>query len=73
MFFSLEPLIFFSEKNILDKSRASAHTGVGIPRLNGNAYRNASKKLGDCHTSDIGHWFAMTVFFLFVLFDETNF
>ena len=34
------------DKIILDKSRASAHTGVGIPRLNGNAYRNASKKLG---------------------------
>ena len=40
--------------------RASAHTGVGIRfpvkmsvniRLSGNT---------DCHTSDIGHWFAMT-------------
>ena len=29
--------------------RASAHTGVGIPRIEGG-----------CHTSDIGHWFAMT-------------
>ena len=45
--------------------RASAHTGVGIPRLNGNSYRNAFKKLGDCHTSDIGHWFAMTVLLSF--------
>ena len=31
--------------------RASAHTGVGI-----------SFMMGDCHTSDIGHWFAMTQF-----------
>ena len=33
IFFSLEPLLSFSEKNILDKSRASAHTGVAIRSL----------------------------------------
>ena len=32
--------------------RASANTGVAIPY----GYRH----FGDCHTSDIGHWFAMT-------------
>ena len=36
--------------------RASDHTGVGIPSIE-----------GDCHTSDIGHWFAMT-FFIILLF-----
>ena len=35
--------------------RAGAHTGVGIPI-------HIPKKEGDCHTSDIGHWFAMTAF-----------
>ncbi|MBQ9148395.1 MAG: hypothetical protein IJX69_02390, partial [Oscillospiraceae bacterium] len=29
---------------------------VGIPWI----FRYVSKTFGDCHTSDIGHWFAMT-------------
>ena len=40
-----------------------AHTGVAIPRI----FKHFSSKIrkipeifGDCHTSDIGHWFAMT-------------
>ena len=40
--------------------RASAHTGVGIPRLERKCHKKQPEKLGDCHTSDIGHWFAMT-------------
>ena len=27
--------------------------------------------LGDCHTSDIGHWFAMTAFFVHFALNET--
>ena len=41
--------------------RASPQTGVGIPRLEGKCIKKQSKYEGDCHTSDIGHWFAMTV------------
>jgi len=44
--------------------RASAHAGVGIPRFL-NFFNQKStffSYYGDCHTSDIGHWFAMTVF-----------
>ena len=37
--------------------RASAHTGVAIPWM----FRYVFKTFGDCHTSDIGHWFAMTL------------
>ena len=51
--------------------RASAHTGVGIPRSEGEPPDKDPKNRGDCHTSDIGHWFAMTAFFFYVLFDET--
>ena len=49
--------------------RASAHTGVAIPpifeqlrpKMGGYSYP------GDCHTSDIGHWFAMTWYILAIL------
>ena len=44
--------------------RASAHTGVGIPI-------DIPKIGGDCHTSDIGHWFAMTAFFVYFALNET--
>ena len=30
------------------------------PGLEGKCHTKQPKKLGDCHTSDIGHWFAMT-------------
>ena len=40
--------------------RASAHTGVGIPQIEGGFIESYPHYLGDCHTSDIGHWFAMT-------------
>ena len=44
--------------------RASAHTGVGIPRILQHfrpKIEGFYLYLGDCHTSDIGHWFAMTL------------
>ena len=40
-------------------SHASAHTGVGISRLETECFNNHSETLGDYHTSDIGHWFAI--------------
>ena len=40
--------------------RASAHTGVGISWI----IREFLVYPGDCHTSDVGHWFAMTAFIL---------
>ena len=36
--------------------RTSPQTGVGIPFVIETAFLEP----GDCHTSDIGHWFAMT-------------
>ena len=36
--------------------RASAHTGVAIPRI----FRHVPKTFGDSHASDIGHWLGMT-------------
>ena len=43
--------------------RASAHTGVGIrfpaPPWEARGTCGATRD-ADCHTSDIGHWFAMT-------------
>ena len=54
--------------------RTSAHAGVAIPRSfqkptserKGSPLRFAGSILTlgwDCHTSDIGHWFAMTYFY----------
>ena len=54
--------------------RTSAHAGVAIPRSfqkptserKGSPLCFAGSILtlgGDCHTSDIGHWFAMTYFY----------
>ena len=42
--------------------RASAHTGVGIRSLFAVQSTAPPSAAGDadCHTSDIGHWFAMT-------------
>ena len=45
--------------------RASAHTGVAIPpdfRTITSENRGLYSYPGDCHTSDTGHWFAMTAF-----------
>ena len=41
--------------------RASAHTGVAIRIPNGGLNLSIFQRT-DCHTSDIGHWFAMTFF-----------
>ena len=42
--------------------RASAHTGVGIPRLEGKRVDKHPEGRGDCHTRK-ADWFAMTPFF----------
>ena len=45
-------------------SEEVAHTGVGIPRILQHfrpKIEDFYLYLGDCHTSDIGHWFAMTL------------
>ena len=47
--------------------RASAHTGVGISWI----IRAFLVYPGDCHTSDVGHWFAMTAFFILSALNET--
>ena len=45
--------------------RTSPQTGVGIPQMNEKTIGlriTMFENPGDCHTSDIGHWFAMTFF-----------
>lgn len=45
--------------------RTSPRTGVAIPLIFEQLrlkIRGIYSYLGDCHTSDLGHWFAMTAF-----------
>ena len=58
-------MLFRLSKNRLRHSHASVHTGVGIRFLFGKSpdFGAFFSIYTDCHTSDIGHWFAMTDFF----------
>ena len=61
MVFSMIPIKKIEELSL----RTSPRTGVAIPPIFEQLrlkIRGIYSYLGDCHTSDIGHWFAMTAF-----------
>ena len=53
---------YLAHEKIRMSLRASAHTGVAIRIPLHTLMTKLPKRRTDCHTSDIGHWFAMTTF-----------
>ena len=59
-----EPVRTLAHPRVASLALRAIHL-LGIPRiLELLSFKNLQfySYLGDCHTSDIGHWFAMTVF-----------